>query len=325
MFASIQEKAGPRPCLQAFRNEWLRMNAPLRFFMMLVVAIAPGHALAGDDGDSCATPQTLIAGQQYDGDTSVDANPIDNIGGVFASPGNDHVYAFTASQSSGFVDIISANYGFIVYLVAGCLGSTTTAPIAYVSENAPTVLGFSGLAVGQTYYLIVSGAPDADENAENGQYSLSMPNPASGEDDGGLDCASAQELAPGQTYSGSTVKAGYPITAIGPVQIQTRSEIYSFTAGDIGDWIFADWADYGIDLYVVTDCAEQTPSAVANTENAPAALDLSQLAAGQTYYLVVTGRRQSGMDAVGRYSLSTLPAPPKPDAIFGNGFDLPDD
>ena len=291
------------------------MNKVIGLLMVLALAIAPGYVFADGDGESCATPQTLAPGYGYQGDTQYDGNPIQAIGPI-VSPANDHIYAFTAIASDGFINMISANYDFAIYLLNACTEPTAPVPIAAAAGNAQAVLAFSGLTVGQTYYLIVSAPSDVNAN---GYYELFMPIPSASGNDGGLSCASAQELLPGRTYTGNTLNSSNFIDAIGPLSSLANDEVYRFSSDDVYGFLYIDAADYDYGVFVTSACQPDTPAplaAVAGT--APTILDLSTLPAGGTYYLIVSGDPAAGAGANGAYSLSTLPPPER---IFDDGFD----
>jgi hypothetical protein len=289
--------------------------------MVFALAIAPGYVLAGGDGQSCATPEALVPGYQYGSNTQNDGNPILAVGAI-PSPANDHIYSFTATDPDGFINVIWATYDFAVYLVSECTEPTTPSPIAYVTGIAPAVLAFSGLVVGQTYYVIVSGDPNAGTGpSAYGGYGLYMPIPSAGGDDGGLSCASPQELLPGRTYTGNTLKSSNFIGSIGAFASPANDEVYSITrdVGGFYGFLYVDSADYDFGVFVTNSCggSSGTPLAVV-TGSAPAILDLSTLTAGQTYYLIVSGDPNADFNDNGEYSLSTLPPP---EVIFSDGFD----
>ena len=290
----------------------------LGILLSLSCLLAPGRAFADGDGESCSTPQALVAGNDYNGNTENDEDAIENVGPV-PSPANDHIYAFTADASSGFVNVIYSNYEYVVYLVSSCDGPDLPAPLSAVSDDSPGVLAFSGLTVGQTYYLIVSGAAAGGAGA-NGIYSLYMPIASSTDDDGGLSCAAAEPLLPGRTYTGNTLFANDVINNFGGVFASPATdEIYSFSPDDLGNFIYVDSADFDFGVFVTSSCSAQTgPVLDYATGNAPSFVDISLLTPGQTYYLIVSGDPGASVDAEGEYSLSTLPAS---ETIFNDGFD----
>jgi hypothetical protein len=240
--------------------------------------------------------------------------------GAIPSPANDHIYSFTANVADGFINIVSADYDFAAYLVSSCSGDITSAPIAYVAQNAHAVLAFSGLTVGQTYFLVVSGDPNAGTGPDAyGIYNFYMPIPSAGNDDGGLSCASASELLPGRTYTGNTVNAQNFIAEIGGVFASpANDEIYALTANDLGGFLYIDSASYDFGVFLTDACQPQNEVFAAVTGSAPAILDLSGLTTGQTYYVIVSGDPNADASANGAYSLSTLP---RPDRLFIDGFD----
>jgi hypothetical protein len=296
------------------------MNTLIGLLMAFALAIAPGYVLADGNGESCATPQTLVPGYAYPGDTNNDGNPILAVGPI-PSPANDHIYAFTATSANGFINMIGSDFDFAVYLLNGCTEPAAPAPLAEATANAHAVLAFSDLAVGATYYVVVTGNEEAGTGPDSkGFYSLYMPIPSAGANDGGASCAAAQPLARGRTYTGDTVFSNNFINTIGPLPSPGNDEVYSFTTDDVQGFLYIDSADYDFGVFVTNDCQASTgPPLVAVTGSAPALLgNLYSLTPGQTYYLIVTGDPSATVNYNGIYSLSTLPPP---DVIFSDGFD----
>lgn len=125
-------------------------------------------------------------------------------------------------------------------------------------------------------------------------------------DNDGLDCASATELSSGKTYSGNTKYSNDFIEGIGPYSSPGKDRVYTFTATESTGPISIDWADYDFAAFVTTDCRTLAPAPLTVvTSSTPAQLDLSSLAGGQRYYLIVTGNPAASTDIEGAYSLST--------------------
>jgi hypothetical protein len=319
MIASHMERTARDAATIVPGNCAARLIRLLGLLLVLALVIAPGYALAGGDGQSCSTPEVLAPGYEFGGDTQLDGNPIAAVGAL-ASPANDHIYAFTASVPDGFINMISADFDFALYLVANCTGDVTPAPIAYVTQDAHAVLAFSGLTVGETYFVIISGDPNAGTGPDaTGSYRLYLPVASAAGNDGGLACASAQQLLPGHTYTGNTASSSNFISEIGGVlPSPAYDEIYAFTANDLGGFLYIDSADYDFGVFLTDACEPPNQLFAAVSGRAPAILDLSGLTAGQTYYVIVSGDPGADASADGEYSLSILPPP---DTVFSDGFD----
>lgn len=122
----------------------------------------------------------------------------------------------------------------------------------------------------------------------------------------GFDCASATELSPGTTYSGSTADSTNFIPGIGPYPSPGKDRVYTFTAGGTTGPISINAATYQFAVFVTDTCAPvASPPLAAAAGALPTQINLPSLVPGQRYYLIVTGDPTASADIEGAYSLST--------------------
>lgn len=147
-----------------------------------VAIAAPGIALAGAGGTSCAAAQEIFPQTTYSGNTTGNPNFI-GVFGALPSPGPDAVYKFTSDgQVTTSINVtITGGWNAGIFLTATCAGNAgniieaATGPAATFSM--PIDNGSGGpLAAGTTYYVTMSGNP-ADNSGPSGAYSFGTPNP----------------------------------------------------------------------------------------------------------------------------------------------------
>lgn len=150
---------------------------------LLAFAMAPGFALAGPGGTTCATAEEIFPSQVNAGDTSGAGygNPVGAVGPL-PSPMNDAIYKFTSNgQMTGSISF-TGQYPWAIYLTTGCAG-TAPSPLEAASGAAgvtglmPVDNGASGaLTAGTTYFVIVSGDPSTGATS-NGPFNFTDPSP----------------------------------------------------------------------------------------------------------------------------------------------------
>jgi len=150
---------------------------------LLTLGTAPGFALAGPGGTSCATAEEIFPSEQVSGDTSGAGygNPVGAVGPL-PSPANDAIYKFTSDGQATTFIAFTGQYAWAAYLTTSCAG-TAASPMeaasgaAGASGNLPIDNGSGGaLAAGTTYYVIVTGDPSQPASS-NGGFSFTAPNP----------------------------------------------------------------------------------------------------------------------------------------------------
>lgn len=150
---------------------------------LMAFAMAPGFALAGPGGTSCATAEEIFPLEALAGDTSGAGygNPVGAVGPL-PSPANDAIYKFTSDgQATGSI-AFTGQYPWAIYLTTTCAG-TAGVPLeaqsgaAGSSGNMPIDNGAGGaLAAGTTYFVIVSGDPSTPASS-NGVFNFTDPTP----------------------------------------------------------------------------------------------------------------------------------------------------
>ena len=150
--------------------------------LALTAIAAPGLALAGSGGTSCATAQEIFPQQTYSGDTSANTNFIGAFGPL-PSPGPDAAYKFTSDGlATTTIDVtITGGWNAAIVMTGGCNGNAgnpieaATGPAATFSM--PVDNGTGGvLTAGTTYYVYISGNP-SDNSGPSGAYSFTTPSP----------------------------------------------------------------------------------------------------------------------------------------------------
>lgn len=140
--------------------------------------LAPGFAIAGPGGNSCATAEEVFPWSEYSGDTTGGANPIGAFGPL-PSPSPDAIYKFTSDgQASTPFLVTAASFDSAIFLLSTCGGDAGT-PIQAAQGNPPYYLpidnGSGGpLIDGTTYYVVVSGNP-ANASGPSGTFTFSTP------------------------------------------------------------------------------------------------------------------------------------------------------
>jgi hypothetical protein len=153
-----------------------------------VAVMAPGFALAGPGGQTCATAEEIFPNTNpaypaggYIGDTSTYGNPIGAFGPL-PSPGPDAIYKFTSDGlATGSITVTAAGFDSAIFLTNTCAGDSGTpleaAQSATVPYSMPVDNGSGGpLAAGTTYYVVVSGNP-ANSAGPSGSFAFGTPSP----------------------------------------------------------------------------------------------------------------------------------------------------
>ena len=127
---------------------------------------------------------------------------------------------------------------------------------------------------------------------------------------GGTDCASAQQLFPEGTYTGDTSSAGYgnPVGAMGPLPSPGNDAIYYFVSdGQATGNITVTAAGFNFGIFLTSNCAGTTapPMQAATGPTAPASFPLGTLAAGTTYYVIVSANPSDASAPSGSYTFTT--------------------
>lgn len=135
---------------------------------------------------------------------------------------------------------------------------------------------------------------------------------------GGTSCATAEEIFPGQTYSGNTSGAGYSdvVGAVGPLPSPANDAIYKFTSNGQATTAIQFTGSYAWGIYLTTGCSGTAPSpleAWSGTAGESHALIIDDgaggaLTAGTTYYVIVTGNPAGSASDNGAFTFTT-PSP----------------
>lgn len=146
-----------------------------------VAVMAPGFAIAGPGGQTCATAEEIFPSGTYSGDTSTYGNPIGAFGPL-PSPGPDAIYKFTSDgQATTAITVTAAGFDSAIFLTQTCAGDSGTpleaAQSATVPYSMPVDNGAGApLTAGTTYYVVVSGNP-ANSSGPSGTFTFTTPSP----------------------------------------------------------------------------------------------------------------------------------------------------
>jgi hypothetical protein len=131
---------------------------------------------------------------------------------------------------------------------------------------------------------------------------------------GGTTCAGAQEVFPGQPYSGDTSGAGYSniVGALGPLPSPANDAAYKFTSNGQATTAISFTPQYAGAIYLTTACAGSGPTPIhsvsansGQTVNLPIDNNGAPLSAGTTYYVIVSGSPPAGATANGPFTFTT--------------------
>jgi hypothetical protein len=146
-----------------------------RFLLCVALSClaAPGIAMAGGDGSSCAEAHELFSPKSdVTGDTSQNTNFIGGFGGV-PSPGPDAAYFFVANGSNNTtiqLDVVGGWNAALVMTASPCNGNAGN-PVEAGTSTTQVVLVPTSLTAGQTYFVYVTGNP-TDNSGPSGAYGL---------------------------------------------------------------------------------------------------------------------------------------------------------
>jgi hypothetical protein len=128
-------------------------------------------------GISCETATVLEGDSVYTADTITAPNWVINVGPL-PSDSNDVVYAFVAGPDvSGAISPTYADYSFTIYLLPSCSDSgAMPSPLAATATIGEGIdLAASGVVSGNTYYLLISGAPSVNPGQNGSLYFATPP------------------------------------------------------------------------------------------------------------------------------------------------------